>query len=177
METGVESHMASAAAPLHTKFTSPLLRYYWVQHPWLNYRVVACPNSVAPRLAVEDGWKGEEGESSKGEEGEGESGETRQSHEEHMRTLAGMALSHPSNGSSIRPEPRVVSCSHLSSPFKSLCSHLLFFLCSHSKQKKSRVVICCLFPQWWNWAQLGWSKEEAQARLDIIISSHELQKQ
>ena len=57
---------------------------------------------------MEDGWKGEEGESSKGEEGEGDrSGETRQSHEEHMRTLAGMALSHPSNGFSIRPEPRV----------------------------------------------------------------------
>ena len=56
---------------------------------------------------MEDGWKGEEGESSKGEEVVvGENGETRQSHEEHMRTLAGMALSHPSNGSSIRPEPR-----------------------------------------------------------------------
>ena len=61
---------------------------------------------------MEDGWKGEgeEEESSKTGEQEGggeiSPGETRQSHEEHMRTLAGMALSHPSNGSSIRPEPR-----------------------------------------------------------------------
>ena len=95
---------------------------------------------------MEDGWKGEEGESEKGEEVGGENGEPRQSHEEHMRTLAGMALSHPSNGSSIRPEPRVVSCSHLSSPFQSLCSHFVFYLCSHSIQKTSRVVIFCLFP-------------------------------
>ena len=59
---------------------------------------------------MEDGWKGEDGESEKGEEvGDGENGETRQSHEEHMRTLAGMALSHSPNGSSIRPEPRVFS--------------------------------------------------------------------
>ena len=145
-----------------------------MQHPWLNYRVVACPNSVAPRLAVEDGWKGEEGESEKGEEVGGENGEPRQSHEEHMRTLAGMALSHPSNGSSIRPEPRVVSCSHLSSPFQSLCSHFVFYLCSHSIEKTSELW-SFVFSQLWNWVQLGLYKEEAQARLDIIISSLELQ--
>lgn len=96
---------------------------------------------------MEDGWKGEEGESEKVEEEVGgENGETRQSHEEHMRTLAGMALSHPSTGSSIRPEPRVVSCSHLSSPFQSLCSHFVFYLCSHSEKKTSRIVIFCIFP-------------------------------
>ena len=82
---------------------------------------------------MEDGWKGEDGESEKGEEvGDGENGETRQSHEEHMRTLAGMALSHSPNGSSIRPEPRVVPCSHLSSHFQSLCSHRILYLCSNT---------------------------------------------
>ena len=95
------SGMASAATPLHAKFTSPRLRYNWVQHPWFNYRVVACHNSVAPRLAVEDGWKGEESGKADGEErgGDGESdGETRQSHEEHMRQLAGMDYHTPQMG-------------------------------------------------------------------------------
>ena len=61
------------------------------EHP-TKYRVAACPNSVAAPPSVEDGWKGEEGE------GEDSPGETRQSHEEHMKQLAGMANSPPSNG-------------------------------------------------------------------------------
>lgn len=51
---------------------------------------------------MEDGWKGEEdGDEEEKEREEGitseEGGKTRQSHEEHMRQLAGMAISHPLN--------------------------------------------------------------------------------
>ena len=50
---------------------------------------------------MEDGWKGEESGKADGEErgGDGESdGETRQSHEEHMRQLAGMDYHTPQMG-------------------------------------------------------------------------------
>ena len=122
---------------------------------------MACPNSVAPRLAVEDGWKGEEeGESSKtGEEGGGEisPGETRQSHEEHMRTLAGMALSHPSNGSSIRPEPRVDFPVHIFLHLSQFFVFTLqvFYLCSHSIHKMKQSCDLCFSPS--DGVECGWA--------------------